>query len=354
MSIGEAWKGFMGSMDKEQSFKLLDAYFEAGGNFVDTANNYQNEESEKWIGEWMEKRGNRDQIVLATKFTAPYRNYEIGPARPNGAPQTVSYSGNSRKSLHSSLRDSLKKLRTDYIDLLYLHYWDHTTSMEEVMDSLDVVVKQGKVIYLGISDSPAWIVSAANEYAKAQGKTPFSVYQGRWNILLRDFERDIIPMARHYGMALAPWDVLGGGKFQTKKAIEERKKQGEGLRAITGSGEQTELEEKVSEALEQVASEHGGCSITAIALAYVFSKATNVFPIVGGRKVEHLKDNIKALSIKLTEKQIEHLESVVPFDIGFPGNFIGQDPRVTDKPGGFVGPSAHVAWVRAPKPIGHA
>lgn len=118
-----------------------------------------------------------------------------------------------------------------------------------------MLVESGKVIYLGISDTPAWIVSAANEYAIARGKTPFAVYQGRWSLMLRDFERDIIPMARHYGMALAPWDVLGGGKFQTKKAIEERKKAGEGLRNLVGSGEQSEQERKISDALEVVAKE---------------------------------------------------------------------------------------------------
>ena len=123
------------------------------------------------------------------------------------------------------------------------------------MDSLHILVEQGKVMYLGISDTPAWIVSAANEYAMAHGKTPFSVYQGRWNLMIRDFERDIIPMARHYGMALAPWDVLGGGKFQTKKAIEERKKAGEGLRTMMGASEQTEQERKISDALEDVAKE---------------------------------------------------------------------------------------------------
>ncbi|EXJ92399.1 aryl-alcohol dehydrogenase AAD14 [Capronia epimyces CBS 606.96] len=354
MSIGEAWKDFMGSMNKEQSFKLLDAYFEAGGNFIDTANNYQSEESEKWIGEWMESRGNRDQIVIATKYTTPYRNYEIGPRQPKGAPQTVNYSGNSRRSLHVSVRDSLKKLRTDYIDLLYLHWWDHTTSIEEIMDSLDVLVKQGKVLYLGISDSPAWVVSAANEYARAHAKTPFSVYQGRWNVMLRDFERDIIPMARHYGMALAPWDVLGGGKFQTKKALEERRQQGEGLRAIRNAGEQSDVEAKVSEALEKVAAElDGDYSITAVALAYVFSKTTNVFPIVGGRKVEHLKDNIKALSIKLTDKQIQQLESVVPFEPGFPSNMIGPDPKVTGQTTGLLATSAQLAFELPPKPTGH-
>lgn len=147
------------------------------------------------------------------------------------------------------------------------------------MDSLDAVVKSGKVLYLGISDTPAWIVSAANEYAKSHGKTQFSIYQGRWNIMLRDFERDILPMARHYGMALAPWDAIGGGKFQTKKQLEERKKNNEGLRSILGQG-QNEKEEKMSAALEKVANAHGLESPTAVALAYVMAKAPNVFPIV--------------------------------------------------------------------------
>ena len=136
----------------------------------------------------MKERGNRDQMVIATKFTTPYRNYDIGPAQKKGAPQTVNYSGNHKRSLMMSVRDSMEKLGTDYIDLLYLHWWDHTTSIEEIMDSLHILVEQGKVMYLGISDTPAWIVSAANEYAKARGKTQFSVYQGRWNIMIRDFE----------------------------------------------------------------------------------------------------------------------------------------------------------------------
>lgn len=303
----------------------------------------------------MKERGNRDQMVIATKFTTPYRNYDIGPAQKKGAPQTVNHSGNHKRSLMMSVRDSLKKLQTEYIDLLYLHWWDHTTSIEEIMDSLHILVEQGKVMYLGISDTPAWIVSAANEYAKARGKTQFSVYQGRWNIMIRDFERDIIPMARHYGMALAPWDVLGGGKFQSKKAIEERKKNNEGLRRITGDGSQTEQEVKISEALEKVASQHGDVSVTAVALAYVMQKTPYVFPIIGGRKVEHLKDNIKALSIHLTDKQIEELESVSPLDVGFPNNFIGPDPKVTGELGpGLLASAAQLRFVKSPQAIGHA
>jgi aryl-alcohol dehydrogenase-like predicted oxidoreductase len=327
MSIGDAWKSMMGSMDKEASFKLMDAFFDAGGNFIDTSNNYQDEQSETWIGEWMQKRQNRDQIVLATKFTSDYRSHAVG--KGNGP----NFLGNHKKSIHMSVRDSLKKLQTDYIDILYVHWWDHTTSIKELMDALHILVEQGKVLYLGVSDTPAWIVSAANQYAIDSHKTPFSIYQGRWNLMIRDMEREIVPMARMYGMALAPWDVLGGGKFQTKKAIEERKAKGEGLRSMmTPAGQeakQTAEEEAISGALEKVAGEHGIESVTAIALAYIMSKAENVFPIVGGRKIEHLHDNMKALSIKLTDEQIKYLESVKSFDLGFPGNFIGPDPYVT-------------------------
>lgn len=147
--------------------------------------------------------------------------------------------------------------------------------------------------------------------------------------MLRDFEREIMPMARAFGMALAPWDAIGGGRFQSKKALEERKKAGEGLRSLMGGPEQTEQEVKISEALAKVADEHGIESVTAVALAYVMAKTPYVFPIVGGRKVEHLHDNLQALKIKLTQKQIEFLESHTQFDIGFPGNFVGEDPKVS-------------------------
>ncbi|EFX02619.1 aryl-alcohol dehydrogenase [Grosmannia clavigera kw1407] len=334
MSVGSAWSSVMGSMDKETSFQLLDAFVAAGGNFIDTANNYQNEESEQWLGEWMAARKNRESLVLATKFTSDYRSYAAGPGNvPNSQ-------GNHRRSIRQSVKASLRKLDTDYIDILYLHWWDHTTSIPEIMDTLHALVLDGSVLYLGISDTPAWVVSAANTYAEAHGRTPFSIYQGRWNLIVRDLERDIVPMCRHFGMAIAPWDVLGGGKFQTRKALAERSARGEKLRSLTG-GEQTADEAAISLALEKVAAEHGVESTT-IALAYIRAKAPRVFPIVGGRKIEHLHDNIKALSIKLTDAQIALLEDVKPFAIGFPNDFIGADPFVTGKPNFRLERSAHM------------
>ena len=139
----------------------------------------------------MEQRGLRSEIVLATKYSSDYHRGKGG--------QHTAFVGNNLKSMHNSVTDSLRKLRTDYIDIFYVHWWDYTTSVEEVMDGLHTLVLQGKVLYLGVSDTPAWVVSQANMYARLTGKTPFTIYQGKWNIMERDFERDILPMAVSQG-----------------------------------------------------------------------------------------------------------------------------------------------------------
>ncbi|KAG2362313.1 NADP-dependent oxidoreductase domain-containing protein [Suillus spraguei] len=299
MSIGDKWEKFgMGSMDKTSSFQLLDAFYNAGGNFIDTANNYQDQSSEEIIGEWAEERGIRDQLVIATKYTT---NYQRGN---DAIRQKVSYTGNNVKSMHLSVEASLKKLRTSYIDILYVHWWDWDTSVEEVMNGLHVLVQQGKVLYLGISDSPAWVVSKANQYARDHGKTPFVIYQGAWNVMLWDFERDIIPMAR---------------------SEEERRRQtGEKGRTLTNPNwERNETERAMSAALEKVAKEVGAKHITAVAIAYLMQKTPYVFPIIGGRKVEQLEANLESLAISLTPENVKYLESIVPFHPGFPSTFIG-------------------------------
>lgn len=136
-------------MDEDQSFRLLDAYADAGGNFIDTANKYQDEDLESYLGRWMEARSNRDLMFVATKFTNDFHGWEIGMGK------TVNYVGNHKKSLRLSVEASPRKLRTNYVDLLYVHWWDWTASIEELMDSLHILVEQSKVLYLGISDTPA-------------------------------------------------------------------------------------------------------------------------------------------------------------------------------------------------------
>ncbi|KAH9828634.1 aryl-alcohol dehydrogenase [Rhodofomes roseus] len=313
MSIGDKWESIgMGAMNKEQSFKLLDAYYDAGGNFIDTASNYQDGSSEEFIGEWAEARGVRDQLIIATKWT---NNTKL---RDDTVKQKVNWSGNNAKNLRLSVEGSLQRLRTTYIDVLYMHYWDNHTTVEELMDSLHNLVVEGKVLYLGVSDTPAWFVTKANAYAKSHGKTPFVVYQAAYSILQRDIEREILPMCRYEGIALALFDVLAGGHIRSDEEEERRRQTGEGGRTVMSPWERTPDEKKMCDALEVVREQVGAKNITAVAIAYVMHKVPYTFPIVGGRKVEHLHANIEALSIKLTTEQMTYLEGVLPFEPGFP------------------------------------
>ncbi|KAF5625230.1 alcohol dehydrogenase [Fusarium sp. NRRL 52700] len=306
MNFGNAWKEWMGECDQSTSESILDFFYEQGGNFIDSANNYQFQETEKWVGEWMRKRGNRDEIVLATKYTT---NFRAGPGAPN---IMVNFTGNGSKSLRASVEASLKNLQTDYIDLLYVHWYDGNTSIPEMMQSLNQLVLSGKVLHLGVSDTPAWIVSKANEYARCNGLRQFSVYQGRWSAASRDFERDIIPMCQAEGMGIAPWGSLGGGKFKT----EEQRNAREGRRV-----EASEKEIRTSKVLESIANRKNTL-ITSIALAYVMHKTSYVFPIIGGRKVDHLKANIQALTLNLSPEDIQEIDGANEFDAGFPNDFL--------------------------------
>ncbi|KAF6751301.1 NADP-dependent oxidoreductase domain-containing protein, partial [Ephemerocybe angulata] len=316
MSIGDKWEEYgMGAMNKESSFKLLDGYFDLGGNFIDTANMYQSGSSEQFIGEWAEERGVRDQLFIATKFTC---NPKIWDKRVS---QIVLYGGANSKSMHMSVEESFKNLRTTYIDLLYVHSWDYDTSIPELLawHALHALVLARKVLYLGISDSPAWVVSQANQYARDHALTPFSVYQGPWSVLSRSLERDIIPMCRHEGMAIAPWGVLEGGKIRSDAEEERRLQTGEKGRTImVPDWLRNEDQKKMSKVLEKVAEEVGAKSISSVAIAYVMHKARFVFPIIGGRKVEHLEANLEALDISLTDEQLKFIDSTLPFDLGFP------------------------------------
>ena len=309
MNFGTAWGEMLGACDKKTSFDILDFFYESGGNFIDTANNYQDEQSETWLGEWMEQRGVRDEMVLATKYTTFFKQRQ-----PDAPGQGSAFIGNSKKSLHLSVKHSLKKLRTDYIDVMYLHWWDWTTPIEEIMQSLNILVQQGKVLYLGISDTPAWIVAKANQYARDHGLAQFVVYQGKWNIGDRDMEREIIPMCQAEGMGIAPWSALGGGKFKTK----EQRDSGEGRTPLGGISEN---DLRMSEVLEKMAKKHNTI-MTSIALAYVMHATPDVFPIVGGRKVEHLKGNIEALNLRLDDEDMETLYKESQFNTGFPLNFL--------------------------------
>lgn len=308
MNFGNAWEAMMGKCDKKTAFEMMDFFKSNGGNFIDTACNYQNEESEQWIGEWMEERGCRDEMVIATKYTT---NYQLQRGWDNVIQSN--YCGNGFKTMKLAVEASLKKLKTSYIDLFYVHWWEFTTSVEELMLGLNDLVRSGKVLYLGISDTPAWIVAKCNQYARDHGLRQFSVYQGRWSAAIRDMEREIVPMCIAEGMGIAPWGALGGGNFKT----EEQRKNDEGRKMRPP----TEADIKMSEVLEGIGKAKG-FPLTSVAMAYIMQKAPYVFPICGGRKVDHLKGNIEALSLELSDEDVKKIDEASNYDAGFPLSFL--------------------------------
>jgi len=338
MNIGDNWAAFMGTMDKPSAFKLLDAFYENGGNFIDTACNYQDGQSESRIGEWMAQKNNRDEMVIATKYSTAYFTLDRTKINANKA-------GNSRKNMVNTVDACLKRLQTTYIDVLYIHWWDYTTSIEELMQSLNHLVASGKVLYLGVSDTPAWVVTKANQYARDHGLAQFCVYQGEWSIAKRDFEREILPMCKHENMGLAIWGSLGGGRFKTEEQIKEQEKSGDKGRALY-HGPITDTEKAVIKVLDKLAKAKG-TTITGIALSYVMQKAPFVFPIIGGRKVDHLEENIDALKVALTKEDIKELEDASPVSLGFPHSFVGSKLGQNN----LVNMVAKYDWVEDAQPI---
>ncbi|KAF2674583.1 Aldo/keto reductase [Microthyrium microscopicum] len=347
MTFGEHQKERYGEVTKATAFDILNHFYDNGGNFIDTANTYQHGQSEEWLAEWMINRGNRDEIVLATKYTSPCETHHAKKIQAN-------FGGNGTKSMKIALEASLARLKTTYIDLFYVHWWDYTTTISELMHSLNDLVVAGKVLYLGISDAPAWVVSKANEYARCNGLRQFVVYQGMWNCGMRDFERDIIPMCRAEGMGLCPYGVLGQGRFQTEAGFREREKNPEGRNLIPLS----DHDKKISRVLEDIAKAKD-VEILNIPLAYVLQKTPYVFPIVGGRKVEHFKGSIAALKVSLSEEDVKKIESAYDFDYGFPHTFLSgtmfdlSTPRNAEGPGDVWLTKAlgTFDWVEQPKAL---
>ncbi|CAF1165744.1 unnamed protein product [Adineta steineri] len=194
------------------------------------------------------------------------------------------------------------------------------------MQSLDHLVKSGKVLYLGTSDTPAWVVAKANQYARDHGLRQFSVYQGLYNAATRDCERDILPMIRDEGMSFAPWGALGGGKFKTTEQIAAMEKEGDKGRSFSGLLQGPSKDDQAVTAVLEKIGKSKNVSLSQIALSYVMAKQPYIFPIIGIRKLEHLQDSINALNVRLTKEEIKEIEDAYNFQAGFPHNFIGMNP----------------------------
>lgn len=303
MTFGEDW-GWGAS--KEESRKIFDAYARAGGNFVDTANRYTDGTSERFVGEFIAP--DREYWVLASKYTLLNREGD-----PNAA-------GNHRKNMVQSLESSLRRLGTDHLDLLWLHAWDYMTPVEEIMRGLDDLVRAGKVLYVGISDTPAWIVAQANTLAELRGWTPFSALQIEYSLVERTPERELLPMARALDLAVTPWGILGSGVLTGKYNREDPPEEG---RAKEGRGQDSRMLE-IARVVSDVAGEVG-CTPSQVAIAWILKQPGVMVPLLGARTVDQLQDNLRGLIIDLDEDHLNRLDQATRVDLGFPHEFLAQD-----------------------------
>jgi aryl-alcohol dehydrogenase-like predicted oxidoreductase len=280
----------------EESRRIVDLYAESGGNVIDTADAYGR--SESVLGEVL--AGRRDRFVLATKYTITRDGTDVNAA------------GNHRKNLRLSLEASLRRLRTDYLDVYWVHVWDRHTPVEETMRALDDAVRAGKILYVGISDAPAWIVARANTLAEWRGWTEFAGLQVPYNVLNRDIERELLPMAESFGMTVATWAPLAHGLLARPAATRP-----------TGARSLSDREVTVVAAVHEVAKELGATPAQ-VAIAWTRAHSRAVHPILGTSSVRQLTDNLGALELALPVDAVRRLEAATEFTLGFPTDFIAE------------------------------
>ncbi len=228
-------------------------------------------------------------------------------------------SGNHRKNMMQSLEASLKRLKTDYIDLYWVHAWDYTTPEEEVLRALDDMIRAGKILYIGISDTPAWIVSRMNTIAELKSWSQFVALQVKYSLLERTVERELIPMARKLDLAVTPWAVIGGGilsgKYNTNKDEQGRAQLNKAIKE-----EHLKIAEKVIEVSNEI-----GCLPSQVAISWVRQQPGIIIPIIGAKIETQLKDNLDCLKFSLNKEQINELSEVSKIDLGFPHTFLSSD-----------------------------
>ncbi|WP_422083772.1 aldo/keto reductase [Ulvibacterium sp.] len=297
--------------DKATSQQMYDAFIKAGGNFIDTANEiYTGGTSEKFVGEFI--KSERDSIVLGTKYT---------DAMPGTDPNRA---GNSRKSMMQSLHRSLRRLDTEYIDIFWLHSWDFMSPVEEVMRSLDDMIRQGKVLYLGISDAPAWVISKANMYARQNGLTPFEASQIEYSLIQRTGERELLPMAKDEGMTTLAWSPLSSGILTGKYNTDDEK----GNRRLDVS-EFAALSERnlgIAAKVIEIAKKN---EVSPATVAISFVKQQGLIPILGGTKLRHIESNLKSIDFELNPGDMALLQGESAIEMGFPHDFLKATQAVT-------------------------
>ena len=309
MTFGEDW-GWGAS--KKAAKKQLDLFTDMGGNFVDTSVNYTDGSSETILGELL--KGSRDYYVVATKYTLT----KPDSPDPNSG-------GNSRKNMMQSVERSLKRLQTDYIDLYYLHMWDYMTPVEEVMRGLDDLVRAGKVRYVGVSDTPAWIVAEANTLAELRGWSRFVGLQVPYSLADRALEWALLPMARHWDMAVMPWGLLEAGILTGKYTQDSEEPTRMDRDKVTLSEKTLAIGDTVS-----VIAQETGRSMAQVAINWARQQQHRalIIPILGARTPEQLQDNLAVLEWELDDGQLSRLDEASKIPLGFPHNFLEGNPYV--------------------------
>ena len=305
MTFGDDW-GWGAA--KDEARKVYDAFREAGGNFIDTANLYTNGTSESFLGEFIQ--GHRQSLVMATKYSL---------AAPGTDPNAA---GNQRKNMVQAVEASLKRLQTDYIDLYWVHMWDQMTPVEEVMRALDDLLRAGKVLYTGISDAPAWWIAQANTLAHLRGWSPFIGLQIEYSLIERTVERELIPMAKALNIGVTAWSPLAGGVLTGKyhghasseASAEPGRMNNDMAKDFMPERERTE---RIVAALKTVSDETGR-SIAQVALAWLRYRPVPVIPIIGARKLSQFQDNLASFDLTLSADQLKTLDEASRVELGFP------------------------------------
>lgn len=303
MTFGDEW-GWGAS--REESRKMFDLFADAGGNFIDTANRYTEGTSETFVGEFI--ASDRERFVIATKYSLFTRKGD-----PN-------FSGNHRKNMMQAVEASLERLGTDYVDLYWVHAWDGMTPAEEVMRGLDDLVRQGKVLYIGVSDTPAWVASRSNMLADLRGWTPFVALQVRYSLIDRTAERDLLPMARALDLAVTPWSILGAGTLSGKYARGQRPEQGRAREGAAKDARNLAIADLLAEVADEL-----GCSSSQAAIAWVRQQRGVIVPLLGARTADQLRDNLGALEVTLSDEQLSRLDAATKPELGFPHDFLSQE-----------------------------
>ncbi len=301
MGFGTEW-GY--GADLAESRRVFEAYLELGGNFLDTANRYTEGSSERILGELVRESGRRDELVIATKYSLYTHAGRINDG------------GNHRKNLVQSLEGSLQRLQMDCVDLLWLHAWDFLTPEEEIMRALDDLISAGKVLYIGISDTPAWLVARCNTLAEWRGWNRFVGLQLEYSLLKRDAERDLLPMAGHMGLASTAWGPLGGGALTGKYL-----KKADAGRLKTDSARLSPEAVEITKEVVKVARQ-AGCKPAHVALNWVRQRA---IPIVGSRNAAQLRESLACLEHELSPEHLARLDKASAIKYGFPHDFLASD-----------------------------